>query len=46
MLKFRDPKVALTETVAKFGREMPVSRCASWDSSFMTLDAEELLSGY
>ena len=29
MLKFRDPKVALTETVAKFGREMPVSRCAS-----------------
>ncbi|KAH9995128.1 hypothetical protein BJV77DRAFT_992700 [Russula vinacea] len=26
MLKFRDPKVALTETVAKFGREMPVSR--------------------
>jgi large subunit ribosomal protein L44 len=26
MLKFRDPKVALTETVAKFGREIPVSR--------------------
>src|SRR6266404_7152557 len=26
MLKFRDPKVALTETVAKFGREKPVSR--------------------
>ena len=29
MLKFRDPKVALTETVAKFGREKPLSRCAS-----------------
>ncbi|KAI9510054.1 hypothetical protein F5148DRAFT_1182882 [Russula earlei] len=26
MLKFRDPKVALTETVAKFGREKPMSR--------------------
>ncbi|KAH9074840.1 hypothetical protein EDB83DRAFT_2287488 [Lactarius deliciosus] len=26
MLKFRDPKVALTETVTKFGREKPVSR--------------------
>lgn len=29
MLKFRDPKVALTVTVAKFGREKPISRCAS-----------------
>jgi large subunit ribosomal protein L44 len=29
MLKFRDPKVALTETVAKFGREKPISRCVS-----------------
>ena len=29
MLKFRDPKVALAETVAKFGREKPISRCAS-----------------
>jgi large subunit ribosomal protein L44 len=36
MLKFRDPKVALTETVAKFGCEMPVSRCASEDLSSMT----------
>ncbi|KAI0295394.1 ribonuclease III domain-containing protein [Multifurca ochricompacta] len=26
MLKFRDPKVALAETVAKFGREKPISR--------------------
>ncbi|KAI0051036.1 60S ribosomal protein L3 [Auriscalpium vulgare] len=26
MLKFRDPKLNLTETVAKFGRERPVSR--------------------
>ena len=26
MLKFRDPKVALIETVTKFGREKPVSR--------------------
>ncbi|KAH9962658.1 hypothetical protein BC827DRAFT_1266906 [Russula dissimulans] len=26
MLKFRDPKVALSETVAKFGREKPISR--------------------
>jgi len=26
MLKFRDPKVNLAETVAKFGRERPVSR--------------------
>ena len=26
MIKFRDPKVALQETVAKFGRERPVSR--------------------
>jgi large subunit ribosomal protein L44 len=42
MLKFRDPKVALTETVAKFGREIPVSRCASWDPSFMTYDAESV----
>lgn len=29
MLQFRDPKVALAETVAKFGREKPISRCAS-----------------
>jgi len=29
MLKFSDPKVALVETVAKFGRERPISRCAS-----------------
>jgi dsRNA-specific ribonuclease len=36
MLKFRDPKVALTETVAKFGREKPMSRCASTDMSSMT----------
>ena len=26
MIKFRDPKVALQETVAKYGRERPVSR--------------------
>jgi len=26
MLKFNDPKVALVETVAKFGRERPISR--------------------
>ncbi|KAH8093806.1 60S ribosomal protein L3 [Cristinia sonorae] len=26
MIKFRDPKLALRETVAKFGRERPVSR--------------------
>lgn len=26
MIKFRDPKTALRETVAKFGRERPVSR--------------------
>lgn len=26
MLKFRDPKVSLAETVAKFDREKPVSR--------------------
>ncbi|KIP10000.1 hypothetical protein PHLGIDRAFT_85700 [Phlebiopsis gigantea 11061_1 CR5-6] len=26
MIKFRDPKLALQETVAKFGRERPVSR--------------------
>ncbi|EKM49961.1 uncharacterized protein PHACADRAFT_188343 [Phanerochaete carnosa HHB-10118-sp] len=26
MIKFRDPKVALQETVAKFGRERPISR--------------------
>jgi large subunit ribosomal protein L44 len=26
MIKFRDPKKALTETVKKFGRERPVSR--------------------
>jgi len=26
MLKFRDPKVDLSETVAKFGREKPISR--------------------
>lgn len=26
MIKFRDPKVALVKTVAKFGREKPVSR--------------------
>ncbi|OBZ74019.1 54S ribosomal protein L3, mitochondrial [Grifola frondosa] len=26
MIKFRDPKQALSETVAKFGRERPVSR--------------------
>jgi len=36
MLKFRDPKVALTETVAKFGREKPISRCASQDLTSMT----------
>lgn len=28
MIKFRDPKLALRETVAKFGREKPVSRYA------------------
>lgn len=27
MIKFRDPKKALQETVAKFGRERPISRC-------------------
>ncbi|OSX64293.1 hypothetical protein POSPLADRAFT_1136809 [Postia placenta MAD-698-R-SB12] len=26
MIKFRDPKLALAETVAKFGRERPISR--------------------
>jgi len=26
LLKFRAPKIALTETVAKFGRERPISR--------------------
>ncbi|KIJ55317.1 hypothetical protein M422DRAFT_219930 [Sphaerobolus stellatus SS14] len=26
LIKFRDPKVALVETVAKFGRERPISR--------------------
>ena len=26
MIKFRDPKKALLDTVAKFGREKPVSR--------------------
>ena len=36
MLKFRDPKVALTETVAKFGREKPVSRYLWQDPSLMT----------
>lgn len=27
MMKFRDPKKALSETVRKFGRERPISRC-------------------
>lgn len=26
LIRFRDPKVALVETVAKFGRERPISR--------------------
>ena len=29
MLKFRDPKVALAETVAKFCCEKPISGCTS-----------------
>ena len=37
MLKFRDPKVALIETVTKFGREKPVSRYLWHDPSFPVL---------
>lgn len=29
LIRFRDPKVALIDTVAKFGRERPVSRCVT-----------------
>jgi large subunit ribosomal protein L44 len=43
MLKFRDPKVALTETVAKFGRAKPVSRYVWQNPSFMTMMLTGLL---
>ncbi len=46
MLKFRDPKVALTETVAKFGREKPVSRYLWQDPSFMTVMFDRSPSDY
>ena len=46
MLKFRDPKVALAETVAKFGREKPISRCASlYHPSSVTCSTEGSHSG-
>lgn len=37
MMKFRDPKQTLLVTVAKFGRERPVSRCVSTLSCFRAL---------
>jgi hypothetical protein len=44
MIKFRDPKRALIETVAKFGHERPKSRCASSIQSPCITEAEKRLS--